>query len=103
MENKASRNILSKCCGAPTIEVVPNRSYCAGPNGCGEWCQTIEEPADPTHYTLTTSNPLDIPVSSAELQSVLDYLLDLAEKHYPGYSSDSEIAFINDFYKKHLG
>lgn len=54
-------------------------------------------------YLLKTDNPLDIPVSTADLQYVLDILLDIAENHYPHYSGDNNIAEVLKFYKKHLG
>jgi hypothetical protein len=43
------------------------------------------------------------PLNRNEIQAALDYLLDLAELHYPGYYHDSEIGAIDDIYKKYFG
>ncbi len=41
-------------------------------------------------------------IDADELQSVLDILLDIAEEHYPKYSSSNDIATVLDFYKKYI-
>lgn len=99
--------VCSECDGdmTPTNNVDENEGgqqcYC-GDSGLSV-PHYRDDHGDNKVYTLDTTNPLDIPVSSANLQSALDFLLDIAETWYPGYSASDEIAIINDFYKKHLG
>lgn len=41
-----------------------------------------------------------VTIQRDNIKMALDYLLDIAEKYQPDYSSDDEIMKINDLYKK---